>query len=226
MGKLSNAITKGLRPLSIAVATGAVGLAVAGGVASASLHAPRHTASAAPTVASGAAAATSPTTTPSPSQTVTPTAPPKPALPQASAPTRIAYPAADADVVIHPLTPTAQDLASQTIDPPETKDAYWLSNYGVPGAGSADSTYIVAHRWVGADAPFNHIGEKATAGDQFTLTTGTGQITYRVAAVAVYSKDTLDTAPVWDIHPGRVVIITCNSSDPWGKNTVITAEPA
>lgn len=146
--------------------------------------------------------------------------------PTAAAPVRLDYPTAGASVPVHPLTPTAADLAARAIEPPDTKDAYWLTIYGQPGAGSADTTYIVAHRWVGADAPFNHIGEKAKPGDAFTLATTTGALQYRVAAVQDIGKADLAGSPIWAAVPDRVILITCDFSDPWGKNTVITADPA
>lgn len=212
-------------------------LAVAGVTTAETLPAPAPAslATASPSSPPAAVPTSVPTTSPSPTTpafpapaatpTVAPPKPPAPAVPAASAPTRIDYPSAAASVTIHPLTPTADDLASGSVEPPETKDAYYLTEYGQPGAGSEDTTYIVAHRWVGADSPFNHIGEDAKTGDTFTLTTATGAITYRVSSVSAYSKDTLHTAPIWGMNPGRVVIITCNSADPWGKNTVITGEP-
>ncbi|GAB2734506.1 hypothetical protein GCM10027090_02440 [Sinomonas soli] len=148
-----------------------------------------------------------------------------PHRPAAAAPQRLDYPAAGASVAVHALTPTASDLASHAIEPPDTKDAYWLTNYGRPGTRSTDTTYIVAHRWVGADAPFNHIGEQARLGDKFTLTTAAGALPYRVVAVQEIGKSELAASPIWDRVPGRVVLITCDFSDPWGKNTVITADP-
>ncbi|MGY3567924.1 sortase domain-containing protein [Sinomonas sp. RB5] len=145
--------------------------------------------------------------------------------PAAAAPERLDYPAAGASAAVHALTPTAADLAAHALEPPETKDAYWLTNYGQPGAGSTDTTYIVAHRWVGTDAPFNHIGEKAKPGDAFTLTTTTGTLRYRVVSVQEIGKAELAASPIWAVAPDRVILITCDFSDPWGKNTVITADP-
>ncbi|WP_415853885.1 hypothetical protein [Sinomonas sp. G460-2] len=84
---------------------------------------------------------------------------------------------------------------------------------------------MVSLRWIGEDAPFNRIGGRARVGDGFTLHMGTGSLSYRVAAVASYTKASLASSSIWDIYPGRVVLITCDQTDPWGKNTVIAAEP-
>lgn len=39
-------------------------------------------------------------------------------------------------------------------------------------------------------------------------------------------KADLAVSPIWAAVPGRVVLITCDFNDPWGKNTVITADPS
>lgn len=66
----------------------------------------------------------------------TPVRPAKPAGPAAAAPTRISIKAANIDVKVLPLTPSAEELSSESLVPPLTLDAYWLTNYGVPGSGS------------------------------------------------------------------------------------------
>jgi LPXTG-site transpeptidase (sortase) family protein len=164
-----------------------------------------------------------PATTPAPAPERTQSA--TASAPAAAPPQRLDYPAAGTGVAVLPLTPTPAELAARSLVPPETKDAYWLTDFGQPGAGSRDTTYIVAHRWIGADAPFNRIGELAKVGDSISLTTASGTLAYRVTAVAHYSKDALSSSHVWDAAPARLVLITCDFSDPWGTNTVITAEP-
>lgn len=144
---------------------------------------------------------------------------------RAGAPVRLVYPRAGADIAVHPLTPTAAQLAAGEVDPPETQDAYWLTNYGRPGAGSTDTTFLISHRWIGQDAPFNRIGNTATPGDRFTLATQYGVLNFTVSTVTTFDKATLNTAPIWNAVPGRVVMITCDLHDPWGENTVITADP-
>lgn len=150
----------------------------------------------------------------------------KTAAPQAQSrgvvPLRLLYPGANADVVVDPLTLTAAELATGEVDPPRTTDAYWLTNYGRPGPGSADTTFIISHRWIGQDAPFNRIGAIAKPGDRFTLN---GVLDFTVSEVNTFDKATLNTAPIWRPVPGRLVMITCDFNDPWGKNTVITADP-
>lgn len=149
-----------------------------------------------------------------------------PILPEAAIPVRVRYPAAAFDVPVHPLAPDSAAEASETIVPPATKDGYWLTPYGTPGTGSANTTYIIGHSWEGADAPFNHLSSAATVGDLFDVETPTGTIQYRVESIATYLKSSLKDSPIWDIVPNRLVLISCFTEDPWGKNVVVTASPA
>lgn len=142
-----------------------------------------------------------------------------------AAPVRLAYASLGVDMPIRTLTPTPQELAQRSLDPPLTKDAYWLSNYGRPGSGSTDTTFIISHRWIGEDAPFNRIGSGARPGDHFLVQTQAGTLEYAVDSVTDYDKATLFASPIWAAVPNRVVMITCDLDDPWGKNTVVTAEP-
>ncbi|WP_367400686.1 class F sortase [Arthrobacter sp. PsM3] len=161
-----------------------------------------------------------------PSSPANPPSTPTRTQPPGAAPLRLLYPGADADVAILALTPSPEDLASGEVEPPDTNDGYWLTNYGKPGTGSTDTTYIVGHRWVAEDAPFNRIGTNAKPGDGLTLSTQAGTLDYTVTAVETYDKATLNSAPIWNRIPGRVVLVTCDLDNPWGKNTAITADPA
>lgn len=148
-----------------------------------------------------------------------------PVGPAAAAPQRISYPAAQMDVVVHPLQPDKEEAASQSIVPPETMDGYWLTPFGVPGAGSANTTYVVGHSWATIDAPFNLLSTMATPGDELTVQTGTGAIAYKVDSVTTYVKSTLKDSPIWTVVPNRLVLISCYTGDLWGKNVVVVASP-
>lgn len=128
-------------------------------------------------------------------------------------------------MAVLPLTPSATETASQQLVPPLTLNAYWLTSYGAPGTGSDDTTYIVGHSWDGKDAPFNRLSDESLLGSEFTLTTQEGELTYVVDSVITHDKDTLKDSDIWDITPNRVVLISCYTEDPWGKNVVITARP-
>ena len=149
-----------------------------------------------------------------------------PDLPPAAQPVRIHYPSAAVDVVIHPLDLDGEAPSSRTIEPPATKDAYWLTPFGVPGKGSGNTTYVIGHSWEGADAPFNHLSSAAAVGDRFAVETTAGTISYQVESITTYLKSSLKDSPVWDMVPNRLVLISCFTEDPWGKNVVVTAYPA
>jgi hypothetical protein len=151
---------------------------------------------------------------------------PGPALPEASQPRRVRYPSAGFDVPVHPLELDSAAQSSQTIVPPATKDGYWLTPFGVPGNGSANTTYVIGHSWDGAEAPFNHLSSAAAVGDRFEVDTATGTITYQVDSITTYVKSSLKDSPIWEIVPNRLVLISCYTEDPWGKNVVVTASPA
>ncbi|MHA7180010.1 class F sortase [Arthrobacter sp. MDB2-24] len=160
-----------------------------------------------------------------PAASAAPAAPAVDPGPAASQPIALSFAAAGIDVAVLPLTPSDADLAAQSLVPPLTLDAYWLTSYGVPGAGSNNTTYIAGHSWDGQDAPFNRLSNEALVGSEFTLTTQTGDITYVVDSVLTHDKDTLKDSDIWNIVPNRVVLISCYTEDPWGKNVVVTAMP-
>ncbi|OAE00131.1 class F sortase [Arthrobacter sp. OY3WO11] len=151
---------------------------------------------------------------------------PAPVLPDAAEPLRIRYPSAGFDVPVHRLDLDSDAQANQTVVPPETKDGYWLASFGTPGHGSANTTYVIGHSWDGAEAPFNHLSSAATVGDRFEVDTATGTIPYQVDTVTTYLKATLKDSPIWEIVPNRLILISCYTEDPWGKNVVVTASPA
>lgn len=146
-------------------------------------------------------------------------------FPAASTPVHISYPAADLDVVVHPLQPDPAEADGHSIEPPETMDGYWLSPFGTPGAGSTNTTYVIGHSWEGLDAPFNHLSSAAAPGDEFKVVTGTGTITYKVESVTTYTKSTLKDSPIWTAVPNRLVLISCYTQDLWGKNVAVVASP-
>ncbi|BCW65955.1 hypothetical protein NicSoilB4_07180 [Arthrobacter sp. NicSoilB4] len=150
---------------------------------------------------------------------------PPPALPLAAAPVRIVYPSAGFDVVVHSLDPSPAEIEAQTIVPPVSLDGYWVTNFGVPGAGSTNTTYIMGHSWEGRDAPFNRLSSAAAPGDIFEVTTAAGQIRYRVDSISTENKSSLKDNPIWQVVPNRVVIISCYTEDLFGKNVVIVASP-
>jgi hypothetical protein len=154
-----------------------------------------------------------------------PAAPNIPAGPVAAPPLRLIYPAAAIDVVIHPLEPSGTEQAERAIVPPATMDGYWLTPFGVPGAGSLNTTYIVGHSWQDREAPFNRLSTKTAAGDRLTVITSSGELSYEVEEIITYVKSGLKDSPVWEAVPNRLVVISCYTDDLWGTNIVVVASP-
>jgi hypothetical protein len=173
---------------------------------------------------SAAATAPAPAPTSAPASSAGPAETP-PAGPAAAAPTRITVEAAGIDVAVLPLQPTGAEIESQSIVPPFTDDGYWLTSYGMPGAGSNNTTYITGHSWEGREAPFDRFSTDTDVGDAVTVSTGAGTLHYVVDSITTHDKDTLKTSDIWNIVPNRLVIISCYTEDPWGKNVVVTASP-
>jgi hypothetical protein len=178
--------------------------------------------SAAPSAASAAAA---------PSPAARPASPAakaaqKAIIPAAAPPTRLTIKAADIDMKVLPLTPSTKELEDQSLVPPLTLDAYWLTAYGVPGGGSSNTTYIAGHSWDGKEAPFNRLSDSSLVGAAVTVTTATGKLDYVVDSVTTHDKNSLKDSDIWNVAPNRVVLISCYTEDPWGKNVVVTASPA
>lgn len=146
-------------------------------------------------------------------------------MPAAAAPTSLTVETAGIDIAVLPLTPSAAETAGQSIVPPFTDDGYWLTPYGSPGAGSTNTTYIAGHSWEGREAPFDRLSTATAVGDTIALTTATGTIEYVIDSVTTYEKDTLSTSGIWNIVPNRLIIISCYTQDPWGKNIVVSAFP-
>jgi Sortase domain len=150
---------------------------------------------------------------------------PKPVRVTAAPPQRVIYPAAGIDVVVHHLKPDSDATASRSIVPPETLDGYWLAPYGMPGAGSVNTTYVIGHSWEGRDAPFNHLSSSAAPGDVFTVLTSKAELLYRVDTVTTYTKSSLKDSTIWAVVPNRLVLISCYTGDLWGKNVALVASP-
>lgn len=173
---------------------------------------------------SGSASASPPVSLPAPpgqQQVPSETAP----APTGSPPLHITYRTVGLDQAVVPLAPTEAERELGSIIPPYTHDAYWLDPYGMPGAGSTNTTYLVGHSWEGQPSPFNNISTLARPGDRITVATAEGLLEFRVDSVATEYKDTLRDSEIWDRVPGRLILITCYAADLWGKNIIVQASP-
>lgn len=144
----------------------------------------------------------------------------------ASAPQHLIIEAAGVDVAIHPLTPTPGAMTSQSLVPPFTLEGYWLTPYGKPGQGSQNTTYITGHSWSDRQAPFDRLSTNTEVGDNITLITAEGALSYSIDSITTHNKETLKHSDIWNVVPHRLVLISCFTHDPTGKNVVVTASPA
>ncbi|MEJ5915837.1 class F sortase [Pseudokineococcus sp. 1T1Z-3] len=150
----------------------------------------------------------------------------------APADVRLRIPAVDLDLPVHALEPE-----QGAINPPTMTDAYWISPYGEPGAGASapdNTVYIAAHSWSRGDAAFDPLldddfeGSTLEEGDVVAVESPSGTVEYAVTGVARYGKDALPAADaVWQVSPGRLVLITCFQREDGARSTenlVVTAE--
>jgi hypothetical protein len=171
---------------------------------------------------------------------------PEPSAPAAAAPTtpEARYtPASDIRLVVPsvgidlPLLGTTPDDGH--INPPMLTAGYWIEPYGAPvaAAGEADNTlYVAAHSAGRGDDGFDPListdGEGSTlaAGDVVEVRTPSGTAAYTVASTHRYGKDELPGATeVWEVSPGRLVLITCfqrADGREATENLVVVAEAA
>jgi hypothetical protein len=146
-----------------------------------------------------------------------PTAPPSP-TPEArytpSSEVHVRVPSVGLDLPVLPLAPE-----DGVIDPPLLTAAYFLEPYGHPvgAADQAENTlYLAAHSAGRGDDGFDplltdeHRDSALVAGDVVEVATPQGTASYVVERTARVAKEALPSAPgVWDVVPGRLVLITC-----------------
>ncbi len=137
------------------------------------------------------------------------------------APIRVQVPAVGLDAAVVPITPAGGEL-----DPPRLDRAYWIESYGSPGPDATNTVYLAGHSIDRGAAVFDPLfdQERQTAlvksGDEVTITTDAGAVTYVVDETQRYPKSELaNEAEVWRIVPGRLVLITCFQRNGGGQST-------
>ena len=129
------------------------------------------------------------------------------------------------DVVVHPLNPRAGDT-----EEPEhcaAGDHGRLLAQAVREARGRVDQHHVRHRsQLGRPGrPVNHLSTAAVPGDKFTVITSAGDMTYKVESVTTNTKTSLKDSAIWAVVPNRLVLISCYTEDPWGKNVTVVASP-
>jgi hypothetical protein len=120
------------------------------------------------------------------------------------------------------------------LDPPGPYRAYWISDYGVAGPGSSNTTYIAGHTYRDGSAVFNpllDVPESAGAvhaGDKIEVTTPAGPVNYTITSTELYDKVSVQQqAELWKQVPGRLVLVTCfqyNGGTSSSQNFVVYAQ--
>ena len=97
---------------------------------------------------------------------------------------------------------------------------YYENNHTVrgadPGTDAANTVYVTGHTWRGGDAAMNAIDAGLATGDELFVTTTESRhlgvrLRYVVADQATYQEALLPSVDkVWQVAPGRMVIMTCN----------------
>ncbi|WP_157502386.1 class F sortase [Leucobacter celer] len=130
----------------------------------------------------------------------------------ASPPVGLEIPALRFEAPIEPLSIGSDEV----LDPPTAGDAFWLSDYGLPGVGTDNTVYLVGHTSSTGDAVFDPLVDldrqqpRLQPGDEIVVRTEEGAVLYEVLATERQDKTAItDLETVWRNEPGRLVIITC-----------------
>lgn len=145
---------------------------------------------------------------------------------EAAPPERLVIPAVGMDVGVE-----VDDTApGGEVDPPSTELAYWLSSYGAPGTDADNTVYLAGHSSGDGTAIFDlllaeDLSPLDLGGEPVRLYTASGELTYRIVGPPqTYTKAELPRVrAVWEISPGRLVMVTCDRHDP-DRNIVFTAD--
>lgn len=122
------------------------------------------------------------------------------------------------------ITPIA--FKNGNIDPPGVTEAYWIEAYGAPGLTSDNTVYLVGHSWDQGDAVFNPLFDRASQSsnvepnDSIIVTTAAGAVHYVIDRYERYPRTTLaEDDEVWQVVPGRLVLVTCFQPDDGSRPT-------
>ena len=97
---------------------------------------------------------------------------------------------------------------------------YYENNHAVrgadPGTDAVNTVYVTGHTWRGGEAAMNVIDAELATGDELLVTTTESKrlgarLRYVVTSQATYQEALLPSVDkVWEVSPGRMVIMTCN----------------
>ena len=100
--------------------------------------------------------------------------------------------------------------------PPGFTQAFWLEDYGLPGAGSTNTVYLIGHTSSNESAVFDPLVNRAEqrstvlVGDEIVVTTENGDVVYEVTSTERHPRTALGSLEkVWQSEPGQLVLVTC-----------------
>jgi hypothetical protein len=105
--------------------------------------------------------------------------------------------------------------AYEPVDPPQWDTAVWVEQASFPTAPGTGTVYVYGHACHHHTCPFTAIqhhtdGYTVHLGDQITVTTATGVLTYQVCAVGSSPKSGSLQVPDCGQHVARdIVLVTC-----------------
>ncbi|MNL27408.1 Sortase family protein [compost metagenome] len=132
-------------------------------------------------------------------------------------------------------TMQAGDSGTEVVPPIDTQNPvnsfkpYWIENFGMPGAGAADTVYIIGHACSAQCDPnmlaFNRLIDMKP-GDIISLTTKAGEVSYRVTRSVTYDQEApaSEKGGTWEKQPDQLVLVSCNPANFHGKSTSVFAE--
>lgn len=124
-------------------------------------------------------------------------------------PTHLTFPAAGIDGGVEEYT-AADAEADGGINPPRLDSISWYSGVegALPGSDATNTVYLFGHTWT-EPAVFNGLRDVRT-GDEATVSTDYGVMTYRVDEIITMSKsDFSDDPRVAAAVPGRLALVSC-----------------
>lgn len=118
---------------------------------------------------------------------------------------------------------TMEIADSGVINPPDFQHMWWIRDRGtVPNSNPSDTAYLACHTNAAkatSVVPCNQLSlENTQPGSAVHVATDTEQLTYTVTSTRkVLRDDFASDRAVWDINPGRLVVISCFLSE--GRRT-------
>lgn len=164
-----------------------------------------------------------------PTVTREPSTQPRSALPLATtvpgaqvdgaAPLRVRMDSVGLDAEVLPTTSVGGGF-----DPPTLTQAYWIEAFGAPGTASDNTVYLLGHSWDNGDAVFNALFDRTSQtsrvqpGDTIVVTTNAGEMTYGVERAERIPREEVaqESNEVWDVVPGRLLLVTCFQNNSGG----------